>query len=352
MNTGRSISGSEKYARGFVIREEEGYTELSILDPWNQRDTFAVYQVLKPDVAIPDHLDKEKILRANPARWAIFSTTHVAYLDAFGEAERVIGCTTPDRLYHSALYDKYKKGDLIRIGSDMEYNYESLVNQQPDIIIQTGFAGQLAKDARIRQTGIDLVYVMEWLEPTPLGRAEWIKVFGLLLNMESVADSIFQSIEEDYLELKGQISDQIEHPKVLIGNSFKGTWFMPGGGNYMSEFLKDAGFFYPWYEKKESESLPLGFEAVVHEFNDAPFWLNVSARKLSDLTIEDPRYSMFRAFKEKEVYSLSNRMLRGLANDYWEGAIMQPHVVLADLIFIAHPEVLPNHKLVYYKKLQ
>ncbi len=356
-STGKNVTvqnseGIPEYARGFTIREGEKYTELCIMDPWSRSDTFAVYRVTNAGQKRNSIKDDESVLPLNPKRWAVFSTTHVGFMDALGASDLIIGCTTPDRLYNEKLYHKYISGELIRIGSDMEYNFETLMVQKPDIIIQTGFAGQKAKDAMIRQSGIDIVYVMEWMEPTPLGRAEWIKVFGLLLNCESKADSVFENVKHSYSILKNKVMDIEHRPKVIIGNNFKGTWYMPGGGNYMSQFLEDAGYSYPWSDSKESGSLALGFETVVHEFTDAPLWLNVSAKELNDLKYEDSRYTLFKAFTEGDVYSLNNRVVRGMANDYWEGAVVHPELVLADLIYIAHPDLLNGHQLVYYKKLQ
>ncbi|MCD6346011.1 MAG: ABC transporter substrate-binding protein [Bacteroidales bacterium] len=348
----RGLATGVQYARGFTIRQEKNYTELCIIDPWKRSDTFAVYHVVKDVEAMAKHHDDSQLIVANPQRWAIFSTTHVGFLEALGASDHVIGCTTPNRLYNAQLHKKFVNGGLIRIGSDMEYNFESLINQRPDIIIQTGFAGQKSKDARIRQTGTQLVYVMEWMEPTPLGRAEWIKVFGLLLNKKEEADSVFLSVEKAYNDLKLSLGSITDRQKVLVGNNFKGTWYMPGGENYMSHFLSDAGFSYPWADSKESGSLPLSFESVFNKFSDASVWLNVSSNNLEELKTEDPRYALIQAFKKGQVYSINNRVSRGTSNDFWEGAVIHPDWVLADLIYIAHPEILPGHSMVYYKKLQ
>ena len=325
-------------ARGFEIAPFEGGADLIILDPWNARDTFANYHIVFGDT--------------DWQRWAVFSTTHIGFLDALGESDRVIGCTTPDRIYNKGLYEKYKAGNLIRIGSDMEYNFESLMDQHPDLVIQTGFAGQKTKDARIINSGINLVYVMEWLEPTPLGRAEWIRVFGLLLNKSKEADSIFSSIRHEYLYLCDYIAEVSERPEVFVGNNYRGTWFMPGGKNYMSRFLQDAGFSYPYLNSNESGSLPLSFETVIHQFGRSPVWLGVSAESLKELVAEDERYKLFEAYRNQLVYSLSNRVIRDLGNDFWEAGVINPQEILKDLITIAHPDLFPEHELTYYKKLR
>ncbi len=328
-----------KDARGFEIVKSGNVSQLLIYDPWNRSDTFAKYVI--------------DIKTFKNEKWAVFSTTHIGFMDALGESDRLVGSTSPDRIYNSDLRKKYADGELLRIGTDMEYNIESLHQLQPDVLIQSAFPGQKAKDARIIESGIQLIYLMEWLEPTALGRAEWIRVFGLLLGKELFADSLYNSIREEYLSLQAQIQlDDKSRPLVLIGNSFKGTWYMPGGHSYLSSLLRDAGFDYPYNKSNERGSLPLSFEVVMHDFAQAPFWINVSAKEKKDLLQEDERYGLFEAFRSGEVYSFHNRITDGIANDYWESGVVNPHIVLKDLIAISHPDLIPGYKLYYYKRLQ
>lgn len=331
-------AGDNHWARGFEVIESPDSIFLLVFDPWNRADTFARYHFPRP---VTDF-----------QQWAVFSTTHIGFLEALGEADRVVGCTTPDRIFSPALRKKVQEKKLVRIGSDMDYNIESLHQLHPDLLIQSAFPGQKSRDARLLTSGIEVMYLMEWLEPTPLGRAEWIKVFGLLLNKRAQADSIFRDIEQKYLALK-QLADQQsrQSPRVLIGNSFKGTWFMPGGDNYQTRFIEDAGMSYAYMGSSERGSLPLSFEAVLHEFRDAPIWINVSAPSLQELQREDERYELFKAFQLQQVYAYIRRQPDGWANDYWESGVIRPDLVLKDLIMIAHPSLFPNESLYYYTAL-
>jgi len=326
-------------ARGFEIREcSEGH-ELLIFDPWNRTDTFAFYTIDKSFQEME--------------RWAVFSTTHIGFLDALGEADRVVGSTSPDRIYHKELREKYESGEILRIGTDMEYNIESLHKLQPDLLIQSAFPGQKAKDSRIVESGINLIYLMEWLEPTALGRAEWIRVFGLLLGKSEMADSIFRNVKVQYEQLRDLVNTKEgKKPQVLVGNSFKGTWYMPGGNSYLSALAEDAGFSYPYSSTDERGSLPLSFELVAHEFKQAEFWINVSAKDLDFLLKEDERYGLFKAFKDKHVYTFNKRVRHQIANDYWESGVVNPHLVLKDLISISFPDLIDNYELYYYKRLE
>lgn len=331
-------AGDNHWARGFEIDTTQERTRLLVFDPWNRLDTFAVYD-FQPDYE-------------PPRAWAVLSTTHIGFLDALGEADRVVGCSSPDRIFQPELRDRYEKGLLVRIGNDMDYNIESLHQLHPEVLIQSAFPGQKAKDARLLESDIEVIYLMEWLEPTPLGRAEWIRVFGLLLQKNELADSVFRAVEAHYLDLKSKAHIAgLEKPQVLIGNSFKGTWFVPGGNNYQTRLIEDAGMSYSFLSNPERGSLPLSFEAVLHEFREAPVWINVSVDHLAALKSEDERYALFKAFQDQRVYGYNQRKTAGWANDYWESGVVRPDLVLQDLLIIAYPQLFQESSLYYYKQL-
>ena len=133
------------FASGFKIRIENNTYELTIMDPWNRGEVMAVYSI-----------ERSKV----PDRWAVSSTTHIGFLDALGEAGRVVGSTSPDRIYNEVLVGKFKNGDLVKIGSDMEFNFESVLGVEPDIVLQTAFEGQLQKDRKFLKTGLNFIYIL------------------------------------------------------------------------------------------------------------------------------------------------------------------------------------------------
>ena len=119
----------------------------------------------------------------------------------------------------------------------------------------------------------------------------------------------------------------------------------------MCKYFEDAGFSYPNYDNEKEGSLALNFENVLNEFRESEVWMGVSARDLEGLLAEDSRYTLFKPFINGNVYSVNGRLNSGLGNDYWESGVVYPNKVLADLVSIAHPELLPHHELIYYKKL-
>jgi iron complex transport system substrate-binding protein len=137
----------------------------------------------------------------------------------------------------------------------------------------------------------------------------------------------------------------------MMGNNFNGTWFMPGGQNYMCRYLEDAGFDYPLLETKQRGSLAMNFENVLDKFRTSDVWLGVSAKSLNKLVGEDSRYALFDPFIKEKVYSVNGRVNSQMGNDYWESGVVYPDRILADLVRIAHPSLLPDHHVSYYKKI-
>ena len=341
---------SVTYAKGFRFERNEAGTILIISDPINAGKGIACYRIVqsrygvKPKEGYTDIVVPVKSLAAS-------STTHAGFLSAIGAADQLIGCNNPERLYDTLLFNRFLKGDLVRMGRDLEYNLEYLIASKPDLVLQTGIDGQFYPDTRLTGMGIPVMFVLEWMESTPLGRAEWIKVFGLITGKIREADSLFDLIEKNYLACAKLGREAPEKIKVLTGNVFKGTWYMPGGRNYMTRFFEDAGMEYLWKDTDQSASLALSFESVVYQLADAPVWINVNVDSLSQLIGAEERYSVFRAVKEHRVFSVFNRVNSHGGNDFWESAVVRPDRVLADLLAIAHPELIPDHIWNYYKPL-
>jgi len=339
-------------ALGFRIDAIDKGSLLTLLDPWNQNNVFGQYIIIPAGRELPPEEGPENYIPLPLDKWAVSSTTHIGFMAALGESARITGCTSPDRIYDEELISKYRRGEIVRIGNDMDFNLESVLGSGPDIILQTAFEGQRNKDRQLASTGVDILYILEWMEPHPLGRAEWIKVFGLLLNKSALADSIYNQVSEHYSDLKVMAAAGGDGPVVMLGNNFKGTWYMPGGQNYMSRFLEDAGFQYPLQATDTRGSLALNFENVLDRFLDAEIWLGVSSQNLDDLLAGDPLYARFKPFKSGKIYSIYGRTNSSNANDFWESGVVYPDLVLEDLISIAHPDLLPGHSLFYYKKIK
>lgn len=186
-----------------------------------------------------------------------------------------------------------------------------------------------------------------------MGRAEWLKFTALLFNEEAKANKEFAAIAQRYQNLVNQTQNLTDTSTVLSGSPFQGVWYMPAGKSYVAQFFRDANISFPWSETESRLSLPLDFEAVLAQAKDADIWVNVNPAWQSekDVLAEDKRYALFTAFETQQVYAANARVAPDGGNDFWESGVINPDIILADLIKIAYPEQLPEHQLYYYQQL-
>ncbi|MFA6128507.1 MAG: ABC transporter substrate-binding protein [Bacteroidales bacterium] len=345
-----TTSLSVRYAKGFRFEKNADGLLLVMSDPNKVGNEIARYRLLPSKNGIKT-LEVCTDIVVPIRGLAASSTTHAGFLSAIGASDKLMGCNNPERLYDTLLLQRYRKGELVRTGRDLGYNLEYLIASRPDLVLQSGIDGQFKPDTRLTGAGIPVMFVLEWMESTPLGRAEWIKVFGMITGRYKAADSLFRLVEKNYLNYAGKGHETPEKIKVLTGNVFKGTWYMPGGKNYMARFFEDAGMDYIYRDTDQSASLALSFESVILRLTDAKVWISVNVDSLSQLMAAEPRYSVFKALQDRRVYSVFNRVNDQGGNDFWEGAVVRPDRVLADLLSIAHPELGPGHNWNYFKPL-
>jgi iron complex transport system substrate-binding protein len=203
------------------------------------------------------------------------------------------------------------------------------------------------------QKGLKAVIFSDFMEENPLGRAEWIKFISLFYNQEKQAEKIFSGIEERYEKMQALAATVNQRPTVLLGFEINGKWNMPGGKSYQAAYVRDAGGNYLWNDDDSSGRIPLSFETVLEKGTEADFWFDQSVSWLTtqDVLSADSRYGKFRAFKQDKIFNNNARLNAGGGNDYNEEGLVNPDIILADLISILHPELLPEHTLVYYRPL-
>ncbi len=189
-------------------------------------------------------------------------------------------------------------------------------------------------------------------EADPLSRAEWIKFIALFYNREAQANEIFDAIVERYQSLIDLAADVTERPTVFLNAPWGDTWYMAGGQSYVAHLLRAAGADYLWSEDTSPDALYLDFETVYDQALDAEYWLHTSTwSTLDEALAMDERFGDFAAFQSGQVYNNNLRTNPSGGNDYWESGVINPDLMLADLIRIFHPELLPDHDLVYYQQL-
>ena len=204
----------------------------------------------------------------------------------------------------------------------------------------------------LNRTGVPVLLNADFLETSPLGRAEWIKFTGALLNREKEADSVFKQIEDRYQSLKELTAKVEQRPDVFSGIVYGDTWYMPAGQSWAAQFMADAGANYLWSDAPGSGSIPLSFEEVFAKAHNAPYWINTADFTSREaLAAADERYKRFKAWQQEQVFTYTNKISPTGGNEYLELGYARPDMVLADLIKILHPELLPEHELYFYSRL-
>lgn len=347
---------SLSYAKGFSIKNYDDYKVLEIKNPWPKSEKTYRYALVNKEVAPKITLNKndyDAILITPIQKIVVTSTTHIPALELLHEETTLIGF--PDNSYVSsektrALIDD---GSVRDLGKNESINTEVLLELRPELVIGFGIDGNNKTFENIQKAGIPVIFNGDWVEGSPLAKAEWIKLFGVLYNKEKEAATIFKNIETDYLEAKKIAANALQKPTVLSGAMHKDIWYLPSGTSAEGILLKDANANYLWSDTKDKGSLSLNFEAVFAKAKDADIWISPSYyASLEALEKANPHYTKFKAFQDKQVYSFVNTTGEAGGVLYFELGMTRPDLVLKDLVKIMHPELLTDYNPRFFERLK
>lgn len=345
----RSIPEGQ-YAQGFLITEHETYTEVIIFDPWEAGAVMQKYILVQTGQEfIPENTDAV-IVRTPIKRLAATSCTHVGFLDALGETGSLCGICSPSMVYTPIV--GVDEG-CIDLGDAMQVNIEKVLLAHPDAIMLSTYSKTDVVRQQLQKSDIPIIYNNEWTEQSPLARAEWIKLIGLLYNKKHEADSIFEEVEKVYTTLRNKVADEVKNKRtIMAGSNFRGTWYMPSGKVYTGRLYKDAGAVYFYENDLTDGSIPLSFETVLLNFREADVWVNCTARTMEELRAMDDKHSWFKAYQTREIYNFLKRTTATGANDFWESGVVHPERLLQDLVWTIYPTMLPDYEPYYTLHLE
>ncbi|MDR1585711.1 MAG: ABC transporter substrate-binding protein [Prevotellaceae bacterium] len=339
-----------KYAEGFSVDYFDGYKRVVVYSPWEQGAEYACYYLVE-DSGAETPADGVKVQIPLPSL-ASASVTHFEFLAMLGELETLTGVCLPALAFNEDIVRKNAVGELLDLGDPFKINVEKTLSLRPSALMISGYNQNDANVQRVVQAGIPVLFNNEWMEKSLLGRAEWIKFVAAFYNKEALADSVFSEVERNYNTIKEKAAKAANKPQIMAGSNFRGTWYMPAGNSFMGRLFADAGAAYFYANDTTAGSLPLNVETVLKNFASADVWLNCNFASLDELLKADSKHGLFNAVKRKEVYNFNKRMLPSGANDFWESAVARPDLLLADVIAILHPGILPEHELIYAEKLK
>jgi len=346
---GQADSMTIKYAKGFTVRNFGNYKLLDVVDPSGESDIHYKYALVDRGRS-KENIPSDYMVIETPVRSVICMTTlqlsNFIKLDAL---DRVTGITSTRFLFNEQMKNQLKEGKTSKIGIEGEFDSEVVIALNPDIILVSPFK-KGGYDA-IRNLDIPLISFLGYKESSPLGQAEWIKFTAMLLGIEERANRQFEEIESKYNELKALTASVSERPSVLSGELHSGNWYVVGGNSYLAQLFRDAGAAYFMKNDDESGGFYVDFETVYSQGANADYWRMVNSYNgtftYEALKQSDARYSDFKAFREKKLIYCNLR-----ETPFYENTPVEPEVVLADLLKIFHPELIPEHTPVYYELLK
>jgi iron complex transport system substrate-binding protein len=353
-NRSSSTKSRVSYAQGFTIDYFDHYKEVKILNHSAASTDTVDFLLLPAGSAIPAGHPRAQVIRIPVQSMIVSGSTHIAQADFTGVANRIAGVGNGQYVINPIVREGLRTGRVRQVGLENNLNNELVISMQPGVVMT-----MINPDAAsggyktLTDAGIPVLPNADWLETTPLGKAEWVKLMGALTDREELVNRKFDSVVQAYQRLTAVGKTAAVRPSVIIGMPFKGTWYTPAGGSYMAQLLRDAGATYHWFDTRGTGSLALAFETVAPEALTAEFWLDVGdVNSRAAILAQDTRFGAFRSFRSDAIYNYNRRVNDAGSSDYWETGAVNPQWVLADLIRILHPGALPADTLIYYKRIE
>jgi len=343
-----------QFAGGMQILTDENRLNklLRTINPWQGSDTTNVQElmIIKDGSEVPDGF-KGQVLRGKAKRIACMSSTHIAMLDAIGCADRVVAVSGLDYISNPII--QANRNDIADVGYEGNVDYEKLLATKPDIVILYGIGGASPMEPKLKELGIPFVYVGEYTEESPLGKAEWMVFIGEIADKSAEAINAFNQLPTAYNNLKKLAETAKEHPTVMLNTPYQDQWMMPPIGCYAVTLIRDAGGKYLYNTNNSDRSQPIDMEKAWLLTSEADYWLNVGQiGTMWQLMQQLPRFKDTKPVKNGNVWNSTMKTTPAGGNDYWESGVVHPDLVLQDLIKILHPGMLTDRPFTYYKRLE
>ena len=346
------------YATGFDISGAEGAasTLITVRNPWQGAEGVEKRLFISREGERAPEGFEGQVIDGSAERVVCMSSTYVAMIDAIGCTERVVGVSGIDFIYNSRVREAASEGRVHDVGHDSNINFELLLTLRPDVVLIYGVAGENGvANAKLDELNIPYLYLGDYVEESPLAKAEWTVVVAEILGVRERGEELFAGIESRYLELRKRVEESAtERPTVMFNTPYRDTWYMPSSRSYAVRIVEDAGGQYVYDGNHGTTSQSIDLELAYVLTREADYWINVGQyATLEDLRRDNPRFVGAKAVREGRVYSSDRRATAKGGSDFWESAVVNPDVVLRDLVAILHPELnLVSEELTYYKRIE
>lgn len=351
----KSPGKSIRYATRFDIIDSGTYKILSIIKPKGKlKGVDYQYVLFEKGTPVPGPFPGAHSLAIPLQRFTLRSPVEAAMVSLLGNLHDVVAIADPKWIANPYLLEKAASGEISVIGRGNTINTELVLKLQPEAIFENASGNKYDITRQLIELGLTPMMNCVHLEDHPLGVAEWIKYFGVLLKKEELAQVVFDSVASRYDSLAYLVKDIKHRPTVIVGHSSRGMWSTHGSSNFFIQLIHDAGGRYILEDSTQYEENRISFEHAFTKGQQADFWLNPGhqVKELETLLAEDERYLDFKSVRQQGVYNNNRWLSEEGRNHYWEEGMVEPHILLADLVRVFHPGVLPHHKLKYFQSIE
>ncbi len=275
---------------------------------------------------------------------ASLASTHIGMLSVLNCENSICAVSDEKFVYNEELKRGILAGNILSLGDAQEISIERLVNSGAKIVVHSAFSGPFPKSEQLKKIGITCIPNYDWREENPLGKAEWILLFGYLTGKQELAKKIFSEIVESYNQTRKKVKNN-SNMKVICGNFFRDFWYAPAGESYNGQLIKDAGMNYIYRNTKGTGSISISMEKILMETKDINLWLNPGFSSKSAILESNPKAKNLACFKNAKIYCYSHNL-----NRFWELSAVQPHLILEDFYSITNLD--SPSKLHFYRQLK
>ncbi len=341
-----------KYARQLTVVRYKDCTVATLNNPWKPGKTLRRY-VLIPSGSLSSSAAAapgSTVLRTPLSRSMIFTTVHCAMLQALGREDCIAGVADLKYIKIPWVQQQVAAGRIADVGEGMSPVIEKIIDSRPDAIFLSPFENS-GGYGKLEDIDIPIVECAEYMEESPLARAEWLRFYGMLFGCEHEADSLFAVVDSSYQALSRLAREAKDQPTVMVDKVTGSVWYVAGGKSTIGRMIADAGGRYLWADDAHSGSVSLPFEAVLERAGEADVWLfRYSADHditYGELAGEHHGYRQFKTFRNRSAYGCNVELSR-----FYEESPFRPDWLLSDFIQILHPSLTGLPPLRYYQKVK
>ncbi len=344
---------SPKYATGFEIFGAPGKASsiLKVTRPWQgDKPEERLLFIQRAGERVPEGF-RGQILSGDAERIICMSSTQIAMLHLVDASKNVVGVSGME--FITAPEIQSRRAEIGDVGYDGNINYELIAALKPDIVLLYGISGPDAMESKLKELGIPFIYVGEYVEESPLGKSEWMMALAEIVGKRNLAEEVFAQIPEKYNALRKRLeTSDAPRPKVMLNLPYGDSWFMPPMGSYFVTLLEDAGADYIYSANTSRQSKPIDLEEAFTLTSKADKWLNLgnTINSVSDLREALPKFANLPVVQRAELYNNTERTTPSGGNDFYESGVVNPDLVLRDLIKIMHPSLV-SEPFTYYRRL-